>query len=65
MQAALGPVALDQIRIHNIGSATYEAQMANILLIVSVLAIVITAPLGAILMVKLAPKLLLKSQIST
>lgn len=60
VQAALGPVALDQVRLHNIDSSSIEAQMANIVLIVSVLAIVITAPLGAILMVKLAPKFLQK-----
>lgn len=63
VQAALGPVALDQIRTHNIDSSSAEAQMAYTVLIVSVLAIVITAPLGAILMVKLAPKFLQKTQL--
>lgn len=62
VQAALGPVALDQIRQHNIDSSSMEAHMANIILISSVLAIVLTAPLGAILMVKMAPKFLQKCQ---
>lgn len=63
VQAALGPVALDQIHMHDIDPFSYEAQMANIVLIISVLAIVLTAPLGAVLMVKLAPKFLQKSQL--
>lgn len=62
VQAALGPVALDQVRQNNINSSSMEAHMANIVLIGSVLAIVLTAPLGAILMVKLAPKFLQKCQ---
>lgn len=36
--------------------------LANNVLVVSVLAIVLTAPLGAILMLKLAPVLLVKSK---
>lgn len=55
-QATLAPVALDLVRQKHLPELhTY----ANIVLIVSVLAIILTAPLGAILMVKFAPKFLL------
>ncbi|XP_055312721.1 putative SLC9B1-like protein SLC9B1P1 isoform X3 [Sitodiplosis mosellana] len=57
VQAALAPIALDMVRLKNL---TEYQHMASIVLIVSVLAIVLTAPSGAILMVKLAPKFLLK-----
>lgn len=60
-QATLGPVALDMVRQQHLG--TYEEEMANNVLITSVLAILITAPLGAILMVNLAPKFLRKSDL--
>lgn len=57
-QAALAPVALDLVRQKN--RPEYH-ELANIVLIVSVLAIVLTAPLGAILMVKFAPKFLTRA----
>ncbi|EDV94686.1 GH18256 [Drosophila grimshawi] len=52
VQAALGPVALDLARSASIAS---ELALANNVLIISVLAIIFTAPLGAILMLRLAP----------
>ncbi|KAH8416667.1 hypothetical protein KR222_005024, partial [Zaprionus bogoriensis] len=52
VQAALGPVALDLARSANVAS---ELTLANNVLIISVLAIIFTAPLGAILMLRLAP----------
>lgn len=58
MQAALAPVALDMARLKNIPE---YYPLANIVLIISVLAIIITAPSGAIMMVKLAPKCLKKT----
>lgn len=57
-QAALAPVALDMVRLKNLPEYYH---LANIVLIVSVLAIILTAPSGAILMVKCAPKFLKKS----
>lgn len=48
IQAALAPMALDIVRKQNL-SDLYG--LANTVLIVSVLAIILTAPLGAILMV--------------
>ncbi|XP_055524834.1 sodium/hydrogen exchanger 9B2 isoform X2 [Wyeomyia smithii] len=53
VQAALGPAALDLARSLN---ATDQIPRAQTVLIVTVLAIVFTAPLGAILMIKLAPR---------
>ena len=55
VQAALGPVALDLAR--SLKSEDNYA-MANTILVISVLAIIFTAPLGAILMTKLAPRML-------
>uniref|UniRef100_A0A336LX08 CSON007078 protein n=2 Tax=Culicoides sonorensis TaxID=179676 RepID=A0A336LX08_CULSO len=55
--AALGPLALDMARKLN-SEENYE--YANAVLIISVLAIIFTAPLGAILMIRLAPKWLQK-----
>ncbi|XP_063705265.1 sodium/hydrogen exchanger 9B2 isoform X2 [Culicoides brevitarsis] len=57
VQAALGPLALDMARKLN-SEENYE--YANAVLIISVLAIIFTAPLGAILMLRLAPKFLQK-----
>lgn len=54
-QAALAPVALDLVRQKNLPELY---GLANIVLIVSVLAIILTAPAGAIIMVKFAPKFL-------
>lgn len=51
-QAALGPIALDMAR--QLDSEEHIAY-ANIILVISVLAIIFTAPLEAILMTKLAP----------
>ncbi|XP_031633626.1 sodium/hydrogen exchanger 9B2 isoform X2 [Contarinia nasturtii] len=59
VQAALAPVALDMVRYRELPEY-YE--LANIVLVISVLAIVLTAPSGAIFMVKLAPKFLQKTQ---
>ncbi|KAJ6640327.1 Sodium/hydrogen exchanger 9B2, partial [Pseudolycoriella hygida] len=58
VQAALGPIALDMAR--QLDSEKHIAY-ANIILVVSVLAITFTAPLGAVLMTKLAPSWLQKS----
>ncbi|XP_032289350.1 sodium/hydrogen exchanger 9B1 isoform X2 [Drosophila virilis] len=52
VQAALGPVALDLARSAKVAS---DLTLANNVLIISVLAIIFTAPLGAILMLRLAP----------
>lgn len=57
-QAALGPIALDMAR--QLDSEKHIAY-ANIILVISVLAIIFTAPLGAVLMTKLAPSWLQKS----
>ncbi|XP_065721993.2 sodium/hydrogen exchanger 9B2 isoform X3 [Drosophila suzukii] len=54
VQAALGPVALDMARAASVASAKQLALASNVL-IISVLAIIFTAPLGAILMLRLAP----------
>ncbi|XP_049534078.1 sodium/hydrogen exchanger 9B2 isoform X2 [Anopheles darlingi] len=53
VQAALGPAALDLARTLN---ATDQYDRAQTVLIVTVLAIILTAPLGALLMIKLAPR---------
>ncbi|KAM7364323.1 na[+]/H[+] hydrogen antiporter 2 isoform 1-T4 [Cochliomyia hominivorax] len=53
VQAALGPVALDLARSMNSDEETLS--LASNVLIISVLAIIFTAPLGAILMLRLAP----------
>ncbi|CRK88687.1 CLUMA_CG002385, isoform B [Clunio marinus] len=55
VQAALGPVALDLARSQKEYNEEQHILAQNVLLI-SVLAIVSTAPLGALLMTKLAPK---------
>ena len=57
LQAALGPIALDLARQLN---AKDSIVLANNVLVLSVLAIILTAPLGAILMTKLAPRWLVK-----
>ncbi|KMZ05222.1 sodium/hydrogen exchanger 9B2 isoform X1 [Drosophila simulans] len=54
VQAALGPVALDMARAASVASPEQLALAGNVL-IISVLAIIFTAPLGAILMLRLAP----------
>ncbi|GAB0094164.1 sodium/hydrogen exchanger 9B2 [Sergentomyia squamirostris] len=59
VQAALGPVALDLAR--KMESPGDTKVYANQVLIVSVLAITATAPLGALLMTKLAPSWLKRS----
>ncbi|XP_055696956.1 putative SLC9B1-like protein SLC9B1P1 isoform X2 [Phlebotomus papatasi] len=59
VQAALGPVALDLAR--KMDSTDQTLTYANQVLIVSVLAITATAPLGALLMTKLAPSWLKRS----
>lgn len=57
VQAALGPVALDLAKeLKSEGNYDY----ARTVLIISVLAIILTAPLGAVVMIKLAPKWLKK-----
>jgi solute carrier family 9B (sodium/hydrogen exchanger), member 1/2 len=60
-KAAIGPIALDMARQLKREDA-YE--YANTILIISVLAIIFTAPLGAVLMSKLAPKWLQKERVS-
>ncbi|XP_020816391.1 mitochondrial sodium/hydrogen exchanger 9B2 isoform X2 [Drosophila serrata] len=54
VQAALGPVVLDLARAATTANADLLALASNVL-IISVLAIIFTAPLGAILMLRLAP----------
>uniref|UniRef100_A0A6P4FY43 Mitochondrial sodium/hydrogen exchanger 9B2 isoform X1 n=2 Tax=Drosophila rhopaloa TaxID=1041015 RepID=A0A6P4FY43_DRORH len=54
VQAALGPVALDLARAAS-GASAEQLALASNVLIISVLAIIFTAPLGAILMLRLAP----------
>lgn len=58
LQAALGPIALDLARKLN---SSEHIELANNILVVSVLAIVLTAPLGAVLMIRLAPVWLQRS----
>lgn len=53
-QAALGPVALDLARAAK-ESNQAQLELAGNVLLISVLAIILTAPLGAILMLRLAP----------
>ncbi|KAL5284996.1 SLC9B2.2 family protein [Megaselia abdita] len=60
VQAALGPIALDLAR--SLNSTEEIHSLANNVLIISVLAIIFTAPLGAILMLRLAPICLEKQQ---
>lgn len=50
----MGPVALDMARAASVASPEQLALAGNVL-IISVLAIIFTAPLGAILMLRLAP----------
>lgn len=52
VQAALGPIALDLARSLN---SIENLELANNVLVISVLAIIFTAPLGAVLMIRLAP----------
>ncbi|XP_059218375.1 sodium/hydrogen exchanger 9B2 [Stomoxys calcitrans] len=54
VQAALGPIALDMAR--ELNAEADVVSLARNVLIISVLAIIFTAPLGAILMLRLAPK---------
>lgn len=58
-QAALGPVALDEVR--KLHLEEYEGY-ANTVLIIAVLSILITAPVGAILITVLGPRLLEKEE---
>lgn len=59
VQATIGPIALDLARQR---SNEEEVKFANSVLICSVLVIILTAPLGAILMDKLAPRWLKKAE---
>ncbi|XP_055907045.1 sodium/hydrogen exchanger 9B2-like [Eupeodes corollae] len=54
VQAALGPIALDMARQLNAGPDILS--LASNILVISVIAIIFTAPLGAILMIQLAPR---------
>ncbi|KAL9891584.1 na[+]/H[+] hydrogen antiporter 2 isoform 6-T10 [Glossina fuscipes fuscipes] len=54
VQAALGPIALDLAR--SLNASADKLLLASNVLIISVLAIIFTAPLGAILMLRLAPR---------
>lgn len=54
-QAALGPVALDEVR--NLHIQEYKACASNIV-IIAVISILITAPVGAIFITLLGPRLL-------
>lgn len=55
VQATIGPIALDLARRRSPDNGQ-ELYFANTVLICSVVAIVLTAPLGAVLMERLAPK---------
>lgn len=58
VQATIGPIALDLARGKDEEQVTY----AKTVLVCSVIAIVLTAPLGAVLMEKLAPHWLKKAE---
>lgn len=58
VQATIGPIALDLAR----GGTEEQITFAKTVLVSSVIAIVLTAPLGAVLMEKLAPKWLKRSE---
>lgn len=57
VQATIGPIALDLARQRGVAE---EISWANTILVSSVIAIVLTAPLGALLMEKMAPRWLQK-----
>ena len=59
VQAAVGPIALDMARDKN---DQKSIELANLVLTIAVLAIVITAPIGAIAIAILGPKCLNKQQ---
>lgn len=61
VQAALGPVALRKLS-ENPNATDEEKHYANIILMVSVLSIVLTAPIGAILISISGTKLLTKTK---
>ncbi|PSN37316.1 Sodium/hydrogen exchanger 9B2 [Blattella germanica] len=56
VQAAIGPVALDLAKTED------DVKSANIVLVVAFLSILLTAPLGAILITLVGPKLLKKTE---
>jgi len=58
LQAAIGPVALDNMRQRGLGADDPETRLAEDLLTVAVLVILITAPIGAAAIMLSAPKLL-------
>uniref|UniRef100_W8B8J4 Mitochondrial sodium/hydrogen exchanger 9B2 n=2 Tax=Ceratitis capitata TaxID=7213 RepID=W8B8J4_CERCA len=62
VQAALGPLALDMARSLK-GVDEQSINLASNVLIISVLAIIFTAPLGAVLMLRLAPLWLQRSDV--
>lgn len=64
LQAALGPAALDLIKSGGTAGLPKEEELqyAKVLLAVSVLSVVISAPLGALLIAITGPKLLTKSK---
>ncbi|XP_067630189.1 sodium/hydrogen exchanger 9B2 [Eurosta solidaginis] len=64
VQAALGPLALDMVRSLK-STDLHITILANNVLIISVLAIIFTAPLGAVLMLRLAPLWLQRSESNT
>lgn len=57
-QAALGPVAL-----HKVGEHEPDKQYAEIVLMICVLSIILTAPTGAILITLSGPRLLTKTRV--
>jgi hypothetical protein len=58
VQAALGPVALDSVRD---GNRPDEREYAERVLVICVLSILLTAPIGAILITLSGPRLLKKT----
>lgn len=59
VQAAVGPIALDMARVKD---DPHSIELANLVLTIAVLSIMITAPIGAIVISLFGPKLLNKSQ---
>lgn len=59
VQAALGPVMLKRLNENN---TSEEKQYAELILMVCILSIVVTAPVGAILISILGPRLLTKTK---
>lgn len=62
VQAALGPVILKRLITDNIDHTQEEKTYAEIIQLVCILSIVVTAPIGAILISITGPRLLTKTK---